>query len=79
MDMTSLFPDRRYPYTPRKQVSSVADPKCSSRIPNPKTSTKERGEKKIDCHTFFCSHKFHKIENYFIFEMLKKKKFGPVF
>jgi hypothetical protein len=28
-------------------------------------------EKKF-CHTFFCSHKFHKIENYFIFEMLKK-------
>jgi hypothetical protein len=23
--------------------------------------------------TFFCSHKFHKIENYFIFEMLKGK------
>ncbi len=22
---------------------------------------------------FFCSHKFHKSENYFIFEMLKKK------
>jgi hypothetical protein len=24
-------------------------------------------------HTFFCSQKFHIIENYFIFEMLKKK------
>jgi hypothetical protein len=23
-------------------------------------------------HTIFCSHKFHKIKNYFIFEMLKK-------
>jgi hypothetical protein len=23
--------------------------------------------------TFLCSHKFHKIESYFIFEMLKKK------
>jgi len=43
MDMTLLFPDRLYPYTPRKQVSSVADPKCSSQIPDPKTSTKERG------------------------------------
>jgi hypothetical protein len=45
-----------------------------SRIPYPKTATKERGEKKI-FHTFFCSHKFHKIENYryLIFEMLKKK------
>jgi hypothetical protein len=43
-----------------------------SRIPDPKTATKERGEK-ISCHHFFCSHKFHKIVNYFIFEMLKKK------
>ena len=31
------------------------------------------GVKKISCHTFFCSYKFHKIVNYFIFEMLKKK------
>jgi hypothetical protein len=43
-----------------------------SRIPDPKTVTNERGEKNC-CHTFFCSHKFHKIEYYFIFEMLKKK------
>jgi hypothetical protein len=28
--------------------------------------------KKICCH-LFCSHKFYKIENYFIFEILKKK------
>jgi hypothetical protein len=25
------------------------------------------------CHTFLCSHKFHKIENYFSFKELKKK------
>jgi hypothetical protein len=25
------------------------------------------------CYTFFCSHKFHKIVNYFIFDTLKKK------
>jgi hypothetical protein len=31
----------------------------------------KRGVKKICCHIFFCSQKFHKIENYFIFEMLK--------
>jgi hypothetical protein len=43
-----------------------------SRIPDPKTAKKERGEK-ISCHTFFCIHKFHKIEHYFIFGMLKKK------
>jgi hypothetical protein len=42
-------------------------------IPDPKTATKERGEKKISCHTFFCSHKVHNIANYFIFLMLKKK------
>ncbi len=44
-----------------------------SRIPDPKTATKERGEKKIYCHTFLCSQKFHNIVNYFIFEVLKKK------
>jgi hypothetical protein len=43
-----------------------------SRIPDPKTATKERGEKKVGCLTIFCSHKFHKIKNYFIFDMLKK-------
>jgi hypothetical protein len=25
------------------------------------------------CHTFLCSHKFHKIVHYFSFEVLKKK------
>jgi hypothetical protein len=43
-----------------------------SRIPDPKTATKERGEKNC-CHTLFCSHKFHIIENYYVFELLKKK------
>jgi hypothetical protein len=44
-----------------------------SRIPDPKPATKERGEKN-SCHTYlFWSHKFHKIVNYFTFEMLKKK------
>jgi hypothetical protein len=42
-------------------------------IPDPKTATKESGEKKISCHTFFCSHNFHKIEHYLIFEILKKR------
>ncbi len=40
---------------------------------DPKPATKERGEKKISGHTFFCSNEFHKTENYFIFETLKKK------
>jgi hypothetical protein len=51
--------------------SRISDP--GSRIQDPKTAKKERGEKKIYYHIFFCSHKFDKIEYYFIFEMLKKK------
>jgi hypothetical protein len=43
-----------------------------SRIPDPKTATKERGEKNMMSY-LFCSLKFHKTENYFTFEMLKKK------
>ncbi len=61
-------------------VNSVADPRFLSRIlifthPVSRIQKQEqkRGVKKISCHTFFCSHKFHKIVNYFIFEMLKKK------
>ncbi len=51
----------------------IPDP--GSWIPDPgsKNSNKREGEKKNFCHTFFCSHKFHKIENYFIFDMLNKK------
>ncbi len=50
----------------------ILDP--GSRIPDPKTETKERGEKKFDViGTFLCSHKFHKIVHYFSFEVLKKK------
>ncbi len=33
----------------------------------------KRGVKKICCHNFLCSHKFHKIANYFSFEVMKKK------
>jgi hypothetical protein len=32
---------------------SVADPGCLSRIPDPKTATKERGEKKLIVIPFF--------------------------
>ncbi len=44
-------------------------------IPDPgsKNSNKREGWTKICCHTFLCSHKFHKIVNNLIFEMLKKK------
>jgi hypothetical protein len=58
---------------------SVADPGCLSRIlifthPGSRIQKQQqnRGVKKISGHTIFCSHKFHNIENYFIFEMMKK-------
>jgi hypothetical protein len=59
-----ITPDLRF------KESSVADSGCLSRIPEPKTATKERGEK-FFCSYFFCSHKVHKIEYYFIFATLK--------
>ncbi len=45
------------------------------RIPDPgsKNSNKRERWKKISCHTFLCSHKFHKIINYFSLKVLKKK------
>jgi hypothetical protein len=76
------------------KLSSVADPGCLSRIPDPDfypsritdpgsritdlgsripKQQEKRGVKKICYQTFFCNHKFHKIYNYFCFEMLKKK------
>ena len=44
-------------------------------IPDPgfKNSNKRERWKKICCQNFLCSHKFHKIENYFTLELLKKK------
>ncbi len=56
---------------PEFYPSRIPDP--WSGIPDPKTATKESGEKIFFCHTFLCSHKFHKIVNYFSFEVLKKK------
>jgi hypothetical protein len=49
-----------------------------SRISDPKTATKDWGENFFWVKQFFCSHKFHKTQYYFIFDMLKKK-FGPIF
>ncbi len=43
-----------------------------SRIPDPKTATKE-SEKKLDVKPFYVATKFNKIVNYFNFEVLKKK------
>ncbi len=45
-------------------------PDLGSRI---QKQQQKRGVKKIWCHSFLCSHKFHKIENNFSFEVLKKK------
>jgi hypothetical protein len=45
------------------------------RIPDPKTATKERGEKNLLSH-LFCSHKFHKIENYFYFLNAEENNFS---
>jgi hypothetical protein len=44
-----------------------------SRIPDPKTATKERGGKKLDVKPFYVATKFNKIVNYFSFEVLKKR------
>jgi hypothetical protein len=51
---------------------SVADPGGLSRIPDPKTAMKDRGEKKFVVIPFFGAINFTKL-NHFIFEMLKKK------
>jgi hypothetical protein len=40
---------------------SVADPGCLSRIPDPKTATKERGEKKFDDIPFYVATNFTKL------------------
>jgi hypothetical protein len=53
---------------PGSRFLPIPDP--GSRI---QKQQKKREAKKISCHTFLCSHKFHKIVNYFSFEVLKKK------
>jgi hypothetical protein len=53
-------------FIPDPRILNLTHP--GSRIRN---SSKREGWK-IFRHAFFCSHKFHIIENYFIFEMLKK-------
>ncbi len=51
----------------------IPDPGSRISDPGSKNSNKRERWKKISCHTFLCSHKFHKIVNYFSFEVLKKK------
>ncbi len=70
--------------------SSVADPECLSRIPDPdfypsrisdpKSRIQQQHEKRRGKNyfypTIFCSHKYHKIVNNFIFEQAKKIVFA---
>ncbi len=51
----------------------ILDPGSRISDPGSKNSNKREGWKKNFCHTFLCSHKFHKIKNYFSFKVLKKK------
>jgi hypothetical protein len=51
--------------TAKSLLPSVVDPECLSRIPEPKTATKERGEK-ISCHTFFVATNLTK-SNFILF------------
>jgi hypothetical protein len=53
---------------PGSWILSFTHPR--SRIQN---QQQKRGVKKICCHTILCSHKIHKIVNYFSFKVLKKK------
>jgi hypothetical protein len=47
-------------------------PDLGSQIPDSKTQQKREVKTNLLSY-LFCSHKFHISENYFIFEMLKKK------
>ncbi len=51
----------------------IPDPGSRISDPETKNSNKREGWKKISCHNFLCSHKFHKIAKYFNFEVVKKK------
>jgi hypothetical protein len=61
---------------PFSSVLQIRDVYPGSRIPDPKTATKERGENEICCPSYFVATNISKIENYFNFEMVKKKNMG---
>jgi hypothetical protein len=56
-----------------RDIYPIRIPDMGSRIPDPGSTSKEEGEN-IGCLTFLCSHNFHKIVNYFIFEKLSQLK-----
>jgi hypothetical protein len=62
---------------PRSRILIFTHPGSQISDPGSKNSKKREEWNKICCHTFFCSHKVRKIENYFFSEMLKEK-FGPI-
>ncbi len=62
-----FIPDHGYP---------ISDP--GSRIPDPTIATKEKGENFLYLFYLFCSHKYHKIKKYFIFELVKEN-IGSIF
>jgi hypothetical protein len=53
-------------------------PDLGSRIPDPKTATKDRGEKKIFVKPFFVATNFTKL-NIILFLICWRKNFGPIF
>ena len=64
-----LIPELRiWDLYPRSRILIFSHP--GSWIQN---SNKRKRWKKISCHNFLCSHKFHKIAIYFSYELLKKK------
>ncbi len=55
----------------------IPDPGSRISDPRSKNSNKREGWKKICCHNFLCSHKFHKIANYFsLFWSAEEKNLG---
>jgi hypothetical protein len=73
--LAALFvPNTLFPVLRIRDESQIPDPDFyPSQIPDlGSIHSNKRGVKTKFCHTFFCSHKFHKNENYFIFEVLKK-------
>ncbi len=57
---------------PGSRIMILPIPDLGSQIPDSKTQQKREVKTNLLSY-FFCSHKFHISENYFIFEMLKRK------
>ncbi len=56
---------------PGSRILFFTHPGSRISVPGSNKQQQKRGVKKISFHTFLCSHKFHKIENYFSFVVLK--------